>query len=371
VILAKSRWSPAIRREHALAELAASAGHAVSFWERPDDVRRAPAGPAEWVRGLWALGPVGRPLPGIEVHRRSTLLPGHRGGLAERAEGLLLERALRAHPPPPGSTVVATTPWQWYGLRRPPGGRLVFDCADDWGALIPRRGDRMAALYRRIGREADAVVVASQGLAGLFDGPAALVPNGTPASLLQPPRPAPAPRRLGYAGTLSERFDAPLVGALLDLLPGWTIDLYGPCHYSGRGGRPAPELEALLRRPDGRARWHGPVEREGLATALDGSAVLVLPHRRRGAITGDAMKLYDYAARGRPIVSTRWTEGLELSGPPHLLLADGAETFAEAVRGGAQEPAGRADERRRWALANTWQARWEPWARAIFDASGG
>ena len=68
-----------------------------------------------------------------------------------------------------------------------------------------------------------------------------------------------------YAGTLSERFDAPFVSAVLDHLGSWTLELYGECRYAGRGSGPDGELRRLLNEHYGRVIWHGPVGRERLA----------------------------------------------------------------------------------------------------------
>ena len=65
------------------------------------------------------------------------------------------------------------------------------------------------------------------------------------------------------------------------------------------------------------------------------------------------MKLYDYAARGRPIVSTRWCDTLISDGPPHLALAESAEDFAAAILAAAIEPTTFAAQRRRWAAERT------------------
>lgn len=370
VLCSKSPWEPAARREHALAELAAAHGHEVVFVERARDVRTLrPRTAAAWLAELRG-SEAAATLPGVRLVRRTVPAPGHRGGVAQAAETLLLATALR-RVGTAGAVVVATAPWHWPAVARVPAARRAFDCADDWSRLLPRRRDAIAALHRRIAVEADAIVVAAAPLAALF-APAAPVEvrNGTHASLLARPladRPADGRPSMAYAGTLSERVDTRLLAAALEALPGWRLDLYGECRYAGRDGRPAPELAELLARFPERAAWHGPVARTGLAARLDAAAVLVLPHRPLGAVTGDAMKLYDYAARGRPIVSTRWAPGLAAGGPPYLTLADG-DAFAAAVAAAASEPAGRAREQRAWAEEQSWERRWPAWEQAVLGS---
>jgi hypothetical protein len=315
----------------------------------------------------------------------------------------------------------------------------VFDCADDWAALMPARRKVFMRLYERIGLEADGISVASERLTSLFPGrEVALVRNGVSSEMLREPvRPLPDPPRAIYAGTLSDRFDVDLVQGTLERCPDWRLDLYGQCQYPRQGNRPDDGLRSLLCAFGDRTAWHGPVLRSVLARAIDSSRVCVLPHRRsvtaqgqggripRGRGTdppawrGDAMKLYDYAARGRPAVSTRWEDNLLEVGPPHLYVlhtrsfpSAGARTasrprsekftapgrgrplttgrsppacgsnrvctlyvtdtvaeFCEAVTATGEEPAHYAAERRAWAEEHAWERRWPQW-RAILRGTG-
>jgi Glycosyl transferases group 1 len=369
VLCSNSSWIPAIRRDHALALEASSHGHPVTFLERPDDVRALRHDRrASWLTGL--VRPRGRQVaPGLMLRPRSTIVPGHRGAAAEVLDGLSLGRALRAAVKGRESVVVATTPWQWPAVSRLRGVRRVFDAADDWSRLNAARADRFGSLYERVAREADEIVVVSEALRELFPGrDPVVVRNAVGPELLEPPPAAPEQARLVYAGTLSERFDAGLVGAVLERLPDWRLDLYGECQYPGRGQQPGPELERLLDRFDGRVAWHGVVGREGLARVLDEAAVLVIPNRSEYSQGQDSMKAYDYASRGRPIVTTSWSDALDEIGPPHLYRADGAEQFASQILAAAAEPDEHAEARRAWARGQTWSARWPVWSKAIFGA---
>jgi len=370
VICSKSTWRPAVRREHALAQLAAADGVPVTFLQRPLDVRalREPGGARAWWGGVRARTVDAGAPAGVTVRATACLVPGHRDALAERllaaALGPLLRRVAR-----PGDVVMASTPWQWRALGGLPSGvRRVFDSADDWGSLIPGQAERFRATCARIGAEADAVLVVNEDMVGTFGGGATVqvLRNGVHRSLIEEARAhPPAARRLIYVGTLSERFDAPLVSALLDALPDWTLELHGPCQYPGRGEEPDAELAALLAGHAGRARWHGVLPREELARALDGASVGLLPNRPERSGGQDAMKLYDYAARGLPVVSTGWSADLARLGPPVLAIADDAAGLARAVGSVAGGDAA-AERQREWALANTWDARWPAWRAALF-----
>ena len=368
VICSKSRWAPAIRREHALAQLAAEAGHRVVFVEAPEDVRTARTNPRRWLERLVTVGTPATVAENLVVVERSTVIPGHRNQLAHIADAGLLRRLLRALVAAERATVVATTPWQWRAVAPLAGVRRVFDCADDWSEVIPARAAWFRSLYERVAVEADAVIVNNAPLARRFpQAQTVVVANGTSGALLATPiTPQPGTPTMAYAGTLSERFDAPLVAAVMSTLPAWRLDLYGECRYAGCGERPGEELRALIAHAGGRVVWHGVVARAELATRLDAASVLVLPHRPLGAITGDAMKLYDYAARGRPIVSTRWSPSLADSPTPGVRLAETAAEWVTALTGALADPPHSALARREWAEANAWTRRWPQWSQALF-----
>ena len=362
MLCAKSPWTPAVRREHALALEAAAAGHPVTFVEQPADVRAAGGA---WARRL--VRPArSAPAAGVAVVERSTLVPGHRSAVAQRVDHRLLGRVL-ARASTASSSLVCCVPWDWPAVAAAPGARRVFDMADDWGELMPGRRERFAALYDRIAREADAIVVVNEDLCRHFGArEVEVIRNGVPAWMVGAPAGPPAERTMLYVGTLSPRFDAPLMGAVLATLPDWTLELIGPCLYPGRGDRPDDELAALLARPE--VRWDGPLPREALPDRLDAAAVLILPNRPAHSVGQDSMKLYDYSARGRPIVSTTWSPRLADEGPPHLALADDPAAFADAVRAAASAPAAWAGERRAWGASQTWDARWPVWRAAVTGA---
>jgi glycosyltransferase involved in cell wall biosynthesis len=367
VLISKSTWEPAIRREHALAYLAVEHGRPVWFVERPLDVRAIFARDA---RRCLAAGLAGRgtDVPvrgGLQVLPTATPVPGHRGDAAERLAGAFLRRDLtrlvtRARP----SIVIATAPWQWPAVRGLKGVRRVFEGADDWRALLPGRRERMQALYQRIGVEADAVIVASADLRAAFaPRPVTVVPNGVSDDVLAPPpTPAPNARRLVYVGTLSPRFDAPLVAELLRRLPDWRLDLFGPCQYPGRGDRPGAELTALLDGFPDRVTWHGVVSRALVASVIDGADVTLLPNRPAFVGGQDSMKLYDYAARGRPIVAT--TVGGRVDPAVGARRAGTPEALAGAIVEAAREPTSARAARRTWAVSQRWDERWPAWCAA-------
>jgi hypothetical protein len=364
-ICSKSQWLPTIRREHAFTGAALRRGLEVTFVEPPTDVRGVDA-THPW-RFVEALSGVEQPgsRPGLHVIARTAPVPGHRGTVAETIETVLLRRVLCERTDPEAPAVVQL-PWQWPATagRR----RRVFDCADDWIQLFPHaRRSRFTELFRRISDEADDVIVASDEVAHLFAGRDVIaVPNGAdPASVAASPPARPDRCRLAYVGTLSERFDVALITAVLRALPHWSLALYGPCAYAGRGSQPSPELASFLTTFGPRARWHGTIPRTGVPAAIDDADVFVIPNRRHLSEGQSSMKLYDSAARGRPAVVTSGVTctGSEL--PPATWVADTVDQWVEGIIAGAAEPDGVAATRLTWARANTWEQRWPAWIAGV------
>ena len=366
MICSKSTWEPSIRREHALAALAADDGHVVTFIERSLDIRafRTVEGSRQWIHG--ALGTPTKPSPAanLTVVPSASITPGHRGPFSERTSSMMLARLLRKLPRE--AVVVVNVPWQWPATAHT-RARRVFDCADDWVSVTGGRDERVLAVYERIGIEADAIVVANPGLAFLFPSErTSVVRNGVAEEMLVATSRPPRASRLVHAGTLSPRFDLKLAAALLDELPDWSLDLYGQCQYPGLQERPSPELLSFVAQYAPRLHWHGVLPRDRLAAAIDEADVALVLNRPELSAGQDSMKLYDYAARGRPVVTTRFANDLEMNGPPHLRIADDARAMAEAVVASVREPAAMGSARRRWAEGQRWSARWPAWSAAAF-----
>jgi hypothetical protein len=362
----KSRWHPAIRREHAFARMALAHDIEVTFIESPDDIRGVRgAGARTFVR---ALGGTVDSIDGshLSVVGRAVPVPGHRGRAAEALDNALLRRILARTTDPTGP-VVCSAPWQWPSMRA--GRRRVFDCTDDWTRLFPSgRTRRFHELFARIADEADQVVVVAPELVRLFPGrEVSVVANGAdPSSVAAAVPERPGRRSVVYVGTLSERFDVAVVERMVRDLPDWTLDLFGSCHYAGSGDRPGPELAGLLDRLGPRVRWHGAIDRAEVAGAIDRADVVVIPNRADLSDGQSSMKLFDSAARGRPAVVSPGVNGGIGQRPPGTYEAGRPDEWAPAVLVAAAEPDELAGARIAWARANTWDQRWPAWSTQVF-----
>jgi len=270
---------------------------------------------------LWTMRPL-KPLP-----RR--LDPGADAriarSIARRARALGMTDPILWVNDPGGAEVSRLTGWP-----------TLYDMTDDWLAA-----DRPAGELARVGAQeqyllghAEQVVACSPelqrrktGLRGKAHDPVALVPNAVDLDAYREPQPRPADLPAGasvvYVGTLhSDRLDVELSAILAKRLTGRaTLVLVGPDALTEAAGARLAAAGVVLLGP----RAHGDV-----IAYLQHADVLVVPHVVSSFTDSlDPIKLYEYQAVGRPVVSTR-VAGFRDAEGPGIALADG-EAFAEAV----------------------------------------
>lgn len=210
-------------------------------------------------------------------------------------------------------------------------GRVVYDVTDDWlAAALPERAlararvDEDALLAR-----AAAVTVCSPFLArakGARRG-VTLVTNGVDVARYRTPAPRPRDLPAGpvalYAGTLhADRLDVALTAATARALAGTGhLVLLGPDALEPDERQALQQAGAVLL---------GARPFEEVPAYLQHSDVLVVPHVVSSFTESlDPLKLYEYLAVGRPVVSTA-VAGFRDAPASHVTVADEAG-FAAAV----------------------------------------
>ena len=240
----------------------------------------------------------------------------------------------------------------------------VYDITDDWISLSQRKW--ITELTRRqdaeLCRKADAVIVCSQRLFEMKQGPAKnlhLIPNGVDAAhyrtVLDGTGPLPEPARqwrrpvLGYTGTVhADRVDVDLLAAVARNMPQASVVLIGPNFL------PAADLSRL--RSYGNVHMPGPVPYRQIPEYMRAFDVCITPHRRSEFTESlNPIKLWEYLAAGKPIVST------DVAGfrdyPRLVRIANGVEQFVDAVRESLAEDRSVAEARRAEAARHSWEAR--------------
>jgi hypothetical protein len=212
------------------------------------------------------------------------------------------------------------------------GGRVAFDSLDNWliHPTLRRHATEAEAAYASIVPHADRVFVSGPASARVLTrwrSDVTLLPNGVDVESFAEPveRPADLPASLivGYAGKLAERIDDAFVAAVATALPEVQFVFVGPVLNGGaiRAMRKLPNVQILGDRPYG--------EIPGYLRSFD---VAWIPHRvGEGETGGDPIKLYEYWAADRQVVSTRIDGSEAWSSQVHLV--DDATQAAATIRG--------------------------------------
>jgi glycosyltransferase involved in cell wall biosynthesis len=238
-----------------------------------------------------------------------------------------------------------------------PSRLLVYDCLDAVAAFRPGYPEVEAA-EATLARRADVVLATSPELEARMrrhNPRTVLVPNAAdydhfsrriafgdiPFELRALPRPV-----IGYVGEVAAWFDTGLVRRLALRHPEWSIVLVGPATAEARRALPAANVHFLGRRPYSE-----------LPRYLAGFDCCLIPFRATPLTAAvSPIKLYEYLAAGRPVVSTPLLNVLPFA---REVLVAGDQRFLEAVE---EAVAGRhdveaAEGRRHCARAHTWEQR--------------
>ena len=222
-------------------------------------------------------------------------------------------------------------------LARRSAWPTLYDITDDWLAAdrAPAELARIADNEAYLLRTAREVVVCSDELARRKGAtrPITLIPNAVDVAAYRRPAPRPADLPAGaalYLGTVhADRLDVPLVEATARALGSTgTLTFVGPNLLA------ADETGRLERAG---VRFLGARPRDAVIAYLQHADVLVVPHVVTAFTESlDPLKLYEYQAVGRPVVSTS-VAGFRDAADPRITVADG-RAFADAVAAAVPAP---------------------------------
>ncbi|KKM08856.1 hypothetical protein SY88_22420 [Clostridiales bacterium PH28_bin88] len=236
---------------------------------------------------------------------------------------------------------------------------VVFDAVDNWLDHVHYRGvkKQVADGYQAIRKQADIIFTVSQGLIKVFAGSRGTVhwiPNGVDMDFVQRAMTQPVPpdlrglRRpvLGYVGTIQERIDTRLLGYLATQMPTATIALIGPALGSIR--------KVLARYAN--IRLLGLRHYREVPGYMRGFNVCLIPHVVNSATESmDPIKVYEYLALGKPVVTTRVAGARRMQGL--VYLASNPKEFYLGVVQALQEPSDRVTRRILAARSHSWRQR--------------
>lgn len=249
---------------------------------------------------------------------------------------------------------------------------VTFYARDDWSVYTPRRQywPGYIEAYRQIRESGRTVVAVSEQIIDKIapSGPHAVVPNGVePAEWRgpQPPEPAwltkiPQPRAL-YVGTLDTRLDVEGLESLAAARPDLQIILLG--HQD----RSLPGYLDPLRKI---ANIHimPAVGRLPLVAAIRNVDICLLSHRQTELTAAmSPLKVYEYLAGGRPVISVDLPPIRSIRG--RMILVDTVADFADVVDDALALGLAPEAERQEFISANSWRSRHESIIRVAL-ASG-
>jgi teichuronic acid biosynthesis glycosyltransferase TuaH len=234
---------------------------------------------------------------------------------------------------------------------------VVFDAIDDWRKHPEMGPYRTAAAegYELIRRRADVILSVSESLAKSLAGGRAeshWVPNGVDLALFTPEGPRakdvlelPAPR-IGYAGVVERRVDLEMMAKVATSMPSLSFVFVGP--FDRR------LVSSLKRQPN--VHFLGSRPFEELPSYVRAMDVCLMPHRVDAFTRSmNPLKLYEYLACGRPVVSTPVSGTEQFDGL--IAIANNPPQFVDSI---ARSLASRPEEqarRRAAAEGHSWERR--------------
>ena len=246
---------------------------------------------------------------------------------------------------------------------------VIYDITDDWTSLTqsPKLASLIAGQDADLCRRADATIVCSERLQEMkrpLTRSLHLIPNGVDAAhyrhVLDGTGPYPAESErwtrpvFGYTGTIHpDRVDVDLIEAVARRMTTGTIVLLGPDML-----RPDERLRLLA---TGRIALPGQVAYQDIPRWMRAFDVCITPHRvTRFTESLNPIKLWEYLAAGKPIVSTPvagfrdFAHVVRLAGTAESFLAAAVEAVGEAATPDGQRLQ---EQRRAIAREHSWERR--------------
>lgn len=231
--------------------------------------------------------------------------------------------------------------------------RVVYYCCDDFGSLPGIDPVYVATLEKRLAQKADMVVITNKGLGEKFPADKVrYIPHGVDFGLFtsQRERPAelPATPVAGYYGSISRWLDLALLVDTAKALPEWNFVFIGNVEM----GVDVSELRDLKN-----VHFLGPKNHAELVAYAGNWDVSLIPFRQCEQIEKcNPLKLREYLAVGKPVVSVTFPAVAEYSHVVHLVDYGDVESFVDGIRH-ALDSDTPVDTRRGTVMEESWLSR--------------
>ena len=239
--------------------------------------------------------------------------------------------------------------------------RVYYDCIDEAGVFSGRGSrERLRQSEERLLKLASAVFVTSrkleEDLSSRVPGtPLHRIPNGVNTSLFHKPASAGSRPELpkgikrpvaGYVGILRSWFDYDLIERLASGLPDLSVVLIGPYEET-------PVVQRVKSLPN--VHFLGRKEYREVPSYIQEFDVGLIPFKSGEiAETTNPVKLFEYFAAGKPVVSTWLRELVPFQEQGLLTITDHDRCVGDVREALADSDAQRADRRRAVAQEHTW-----------------
>ncbi|OGY85163.1 MAG: hypothetical protein A3G01_01080 [Candidatus Kerfeldbacteria bacterium RIFCSPLOWO2_12_FULL_43_9] len=239
-----------------------------------------------------------------------------------------------------------------------PHSFFVFDAVDNWSvhSAYRKHAKELVKNYDVIHNDADVIFTVAPELRNVFRGHTQVhwIPNGVDFAHFSTPRAVPQDLasiphpRLGYTGVIQDRFDVALLSHVVAERPDWHFVLIGDVW-------PDAHIESLRKYPH--VHFFGRKTYDILPAYLQHIDVGIVPHKVNAFTqTMNPLKIYEYLACGKPVVSTP-VAGTEMFAH-YVSCAPTAQQFqrtlTEALRDDSIE---RVQQRQAFMRAHTWENR--------------
>jgi glycosyltransferase involved in cell wall biosynthesis len=273
-------------------------------------------------------------------------------------------RVLRAIRQDEEAIAVVQNPFWGLVLNRADFTTITYDCLDELTLFSGNASvDRFSDYERRLIEISATTFVTAEKLEERIrtvapGHPVVRVPNGVdfdwfqecaarhdvPADMRETRRPV-----AGYVGVLRDWFDYELLARLARTMPDVSFTMVGPLDFDFR-------IAHLHTEPN--LRWIGRRDYAEMPAYIGAFDVCLIPFLPgKVSQTTNPVKVFEYFALGKPVVSTPMHELLPFAEAGLLRLARGEEEFASAMRASLKETAGELQERRREVARNhSWRA---------------
>jgi glycosyltransferase involved in cell wall biosynthesis len=321
---------------------------------------RSATHPLREIDGLHVLSPLVLPLHSNELLRSMNATLLRRFVLSAVAKLQLRDPLLWSFVPQAEALIDVLSPSQ-----------VLYYVDDDHAAKAGIDADSFLAAESRFARRADAVLASAPELVTrmrTLNSNVHYAPNVADTRLFTtalepgPVDPAvaalPEPRIVFVGAIVAVKIDIPLVAELARLKSDWTFAFVGPVGP----GDPRTDVHGLTELPNVRMLGYRPYEQ--LPSVLRGADAAIVPYHLGGEMRSVfPMKIYEYLAAGRPVVSTPLDT---LADTPDVLKAATAQEFAAQLQAAIERdtPAARAERSRR-AQAHSWESRLQQIADAL------